>query len=85
MKLTLVLRWSHRRQVSYLTGRSCLSGRSIELLAKTERREPEVFQVGVRTGLTLRGIVAFNHNVNGIVERKNVFGFVPMKNEGLRA
>jgi hypothetical protein len=39
----------------------------------------------VHTGLTLRGIVAFKHDVHGIVERKNVFFFVAIKDEGLRA
>jgi hypothetical protein len=50
-----------------------------------ERREPEALQVRVYTGLTLRGIIAFNHDVHGIVERKNVVGFVAIKSERLRA
>jgi hypothetical protein len=39
----------------------------------------------VYTGLTLRGIVAFKHDVQGIVERKKVVGFVAIKTERLRA
>jgi hypothetical protein len=39
----------------------------------------------VYTGLTLRGIVVFNHDFHGIVERKEVFGFVAIKTEELRA
>jgi hypothetical protein len=34
----------------------------------------------MHTGLTLRGIVAFDHDVHGIVERKNVFFVVAIKN-----
>jgi hypothetical protein len=39
----------------------------------------------VYTSLTLRSIVAFNHDVHGIVKRKNVFGFVATKTERLRS
>jgi redox-regulated HSP33 family molecular chaperone len=39
----------------------------------------------VYTGLTLRGIIVFNHGSHGIIERKSVFGFVAIKTEGLRA
>jgi hypothetical protein len=84
MHLTLILRWSHWRQLLYLTGQSCQSARSVELFVKTERREPEALQVRVYTGLTLRGIVAFDHDVHGIVERKTVVGFVAIKTERLR-
>jgi hypothetical protein len=84
MNLTLTLRWCHRRQLFYLTGQSCQSARSIEIFGKTERLEPEVLQVSLQTGLTLRNILASNHNAHGIVERKKDFDFVAIKNEGLR-
>jgi hypothetical protein len=36
-------------------------------------------------GLTLRDIAAFNYDVHGIVERKNVFGLVAIKTERIRS
>jgi hypothetical protein len=50
-----------------------------------ERREPDARQLRVYTGQTLQGIVVFKHDVYGIVERNDVFGFVVIKTERLRA
>jgi hypothetical protein len=66
MNLTLILRWFHWRQF-YLTGQSHQSAISIELFVESERSYLEALQISVYTGLKLRGIVAFNHDVHGIV------------------